>query len=156
MVYLTDMKQLCLIISLILFSGFATMAQQMTELRWLEGGWEQQSDAMTVRESWSFSATTGLKGASTIKKDNKVIFTEQLAIKDSLGSVFYIAQLPNKTAVFRADSTSLNYVRFIDPLNDFPHTLIYQRAGSHLEVTLLGIINEKPGREVLSFILVEQ
>jgi hypothetical protein len=71
-------------------------------------------------------------------KNGKRTFDESLRIEYRDSSYRYIAELPQKTAVFDLVGLSENSISFSDPKKDFPSNLDYYRTKSGIQIVLSG------------------
>lgn len=135
--------------------GFAktSAAQEIDNLRFLFGDWQQVKGDTLIVESWKKVDHDNLSGYSATMVNGDTIFYERLNIRARGGDMNYFAKLPNKLAKFSLDFIGMNEASFADPKNDFPSLLEYKSPEPDvLEITLSGTMNGNPVSEVIRMV----
>lgn len=108
---------------------FAQKISEIEKLRWLEGVWQcAESPQNFERWSWQNGSLTG-SGYQMVSGKEEVF--EWLEITLSLGKPVYRVHIQNtgKKAEYVLERKGTKYV-FINPQNDFPQVITYQRINT--------------------------
>ncbi len=143
-------KQISLCV--LLLSFIASYGQKLNDLEWLLGDWVSGTPENQFIETWTKKNDSTFTGAGKVIVNGDEKFAESLIIENRSGNTKYIAELPDKTAVFKAASQSANSIEFVDPQNDFPSKIIYRKTDSGITVILEGVQLGKEVQQNLDFI----
>jgi hypothetical protein len=128
-------------------------AQEIDNLRFMFGAWQQVKGDTITYESWEKVDFDNMSGFSTTIIKGDTMFYEKLNIRARGGDVNYFAKLPNKLAKFSLDFIGLNEASFADPKNDFPALITYKSpAPDVLEITLSGTFAGNPVSEMIRMV----
>lgn len=119
----------------------------LEKLTWLEGRWQQRSEAGILTETWTKNGRE-LRGKSYLLDGGDTVFSESLSLKIRKGEVFYVPVIPDqnegKETLFKLVSTENNRFVFENRAHDFPQRIIYrQLPGDSLLARIEGEVKGK-------------
>ena len=123
-----------LLIGSVILIGASTIAygqkHKLENAEWIIGTWEHQTNTKVVYESWKKINDTSYAGKSYYLKQNDTIFIESIQLIKQGGNFYYIPTVPNqnqgKPVSFKAKKILKEKLEFVNPLHDFPQTIIYK------------------------------
>lgn len=97
------MKTLSLILSAVLFAGFAcsrvgaeqrpqSVRASIADVRWLAGGWVTDANPVDIEQRWTTPAGGAMLAVSRTVEGDKMVAFEYLRIVERDGGLVYIAQ----------------------------------------------------------------
>ena len=126
-------------VSSLLAAALLQTAAPAPDLSWLAGYWLDCSDGREASETWSDPRAGLIVGHSvTVRKGRSGFESARIApLKD--GGLAYFAQPDGAPATpFRLIDSGPQRAVFANPDNDFPHRIIYDRAGDVLTARIEG------------------
>jgi hypothetical protein len=132
---------------LIVFGGYSTFAQSITEkdfnkLLWLEGDWKRTNakPGRTASESWKKGRANELIGLGVSLKEKDTVFVEKLKILVKDNSIYYVADVAENKAPVYFKFIELTNDGFVceNPDHDFPKKISYKREGNKVRATTSG------------------
>ena len=100
-----------------------------TNLDWLQGIWEQQTDEGVFSESWQKVTDTTYQGVGMLISEGDTLFSEKLSIYQSQDIWYYAALVPDQnkgeTIVFKLTSSEDSTWVFENKAHDFPQQISY-------------------------------
>lgn len=117
----------------------ALMQAPAPDLSWLAGYWLDCSGGREASETWSDPRAGLLVGHSVTVRNGRSGFEFARIAPLQDGVLAYVAQ-PGGAAPtpFRLIESGPQRVVFANPANDFPHRILYQRAGDVLTARIEG------------------
>lgn len=117
----------------------ATPASPAPDLSWMAGYWLDCSGGREASETWSDPRAGLLVGHSVTVRNGRSGFEFARIGPVPEGGLAYMAQ-PGGAAPtpFRLIESGPQRVVFANPANDFPHRILYQRAGDVLTARIEG------------------
>lgn len=122
----------------------AAPATPAPDLSWLAGYWLDCSGGREASETWSDPRAGLIVGHSVTVRNGRSGFESAriAALKD--GGLAYFAQPDGAPATpFRLIDSGPQRAVFTNPDNDFPHRIIYDRAGDVLTARIEGADNDE-------------
>ena len=117
-------------------SGTDTPAET---LAWLAGHWCGVGSHAGNEEYWLAPANGELLGLSRSLRDGEMTAFEFLRIVDDGGQSYYVAQPGGRPPTrFALSDAGAQWVRFDNPVHDFPQRIEYRRKGDALTATISG------------------
>jgi hypothetical protein len=135
-----------LLMSLVLFGGLNAYASDCGDAavaHWMLGNWQSKTAQSIVTENWLSAGGNSMTGLGTTVSLNGSVagasFVESLGVIQMAGEVFYLAKpQQNKVPVaFKLVECSDNYLKFANPLHDFPQTIEYRLHSPNRMVALV-------------------
>ncbi|MFS0711405.1 DUF6265 family protein [Brevundimonas phoenicis] len=126
-------------VSSLLAAALLQTAAPAPDLSWLAGYWLDCSDGREASETWSDPRAGLIVGHSlTVRNGRSGFESARIApLKD--GGLAYFAQPDGAPATpFRLIDSGPQRAVFANPDNDFPHRIIYDRAGDVLTARIEG------------------
>lgn len=137
-------KQLFFPILIIFLASCGT--SPMKKMDWLQGNWETKGKNAGYHEIWQLDSGI-YKGNSYALKKNDTIYAEKMLIQKEGDEIIFRAanNKEDKTAFnFKLDEVNNNQIIFINPLNDYPKKIIYEKlSDTSLVVKVSGIHDGK-------------
>jgi len=108
-------------------------------LAWLSGCWQGKGEEGMVDAQWGKPAGGSLVGASRVVNRDRTVSTEFLQIREAAeGLVLTVHPLGQPPVSYRLDRAGKTSAVFVNPAQDFPQRLVYQRKGSGLTIRAEG------------------
>ncbi len=123
----------CLFIALL--SSCEGNSDQLNQLNWLVGEWQQvnaNGDKISL-ESWSTNHDQMNGTGYTIRREPPydTLFTEQLTIVNENNQLFYLAKIPNQKEVrFKLTSFNKSSWSFSNPKHNYPKIITYKKTAT--------------------------
>lgn len=120
----------------------AAPATPAPDLSWLAGYWLDCSGGREASETWSDPRAGLIVGHSVTVRNGRSGFESARIATLKDGGVAYFAQPDGAPATpFRLIDSGPQRAVFANPDNDFPHRIIYERAGDVLTARIEGAEN---------------
>jgi hypothetical protein len=117
----------------------ATPASPAPDLSWLAGYWLDCSGGREASETWSDPRAGLIVGHSVTVRNGRSGFESARIAPMKDGGLAYFAQPDGAPATpFRLIDSGPQRAVFANPDNDFPHRIIYERAGDVLTARIEG------------------
>lgn len=117
----------------------AAPATPAPDLSWLAGYWLDCSGGREASETWSDPRAGLIVGHSVTVRNGRSGFESARIAPLKDGGLAYFAQPGGAPATpFRLIDSGLQRAVFANPDNDFPHRIIYERAGDVLTARIEG------------------
>jgi hypothetical protein len=117
----------------------AAPATPAPDLSWLAGYWLDCSGGREASETWSDPRAGLIVGHSVTVRNGRSGFESARIATLKDGGLAYFAQPGGAPATpFRLIDSGLQRAVFANPDNDFPHRIIYERAGDVLTARIEG------------------
>lgn len=135
--------------SLIILSYFAVGfthasndCENLSELNWLLGTWQQQTTQKVTEEHWAAVSESSFEGKTTTRYTSKdSVYIEHLRLVAMLDGVFYLAMVPENPlpVPFKAMECQKHVAVFENQQHDFPQRLRYELIGEQLHIRVENI-----------------
>lgn len=117
----------------------AAPATPAPDLSWLAGYWLDCSGGREASETWSDPRAGLIVGHSVTVRNGRSGFESARVAPLTDGGLAYFAQPEGAPATpFRLVDSGPQRAVFANPDNDFPHRIIYERAGDRLTARIEG------------------
>jgi hypothetical protein len=121
-------------------------AQDVTQLSWMTGCWEQSRGSLTIEEQWTKPRGGIMLGVARTVKGDKAVETEFLKIAPEGGVLVYTPRIGNREPVpFKLLRISETEVVFENLTHDFPQRIIYRKQEGGL---FARIENKEKGQDI--------
>ena len=102
----------------------------MTELAFLAGSWETETDGVRVEEQWTCPGPDAMYATGRTIAHGKTVFFEFLRIESRADAIYYVAQPKGKPPTdFRLVRKDGETWVFENPAHDFPKRILYTKTG---------------------------
>ena len=126
-------------VSSLLAAALLQTATPAPDLSWLAGYWLDCSGGREASETWSDPRAGLIVGHSVTVRNGRSGFENARIATLKDGGLAYFAQPGGAPATpFRLIDSGLQRAVFANPDNDFPHRIIYERAGDVLTARIEG------------------
>ncbi|MBK1968580.1 MULTISPECIES: DUF6265 family protein [Brevundimonas] len=126
-------------VSSLLAAALLQTAAPAPDLSWLAGYWLDCSDGREASETWSDPRAGLIVGHSVTVRNGRSGFESARIAPLKDGGLAYFAQPDGAPATpFRLIDSGPQRAVFANPDNDFPHRIIYDRAGDVLTARIEG------------------
>lgn len=123
-------------------SGQVGASEAGVAFAWIEGRWCAQQGADQVDEYWLPPVAGAAQGLSRTVRNGRVVGFEFMRIETRDGVPTFLAQPQGRAeTAFPRTAGGVDWVRFENPVHDFPDRIEYRRDGDALQAAIEG-----PGR----------
>ena len=125
---------------------------QIKELAWLEGTWQNSTPDGLFTEQWTKESDSTFIAESTVTKGKDTLFYETIVLDQKGDSLHYIVTTPNqnnaKPVSFTLKSFTANSYVFENKQHDFPQRITYTKVtNDSIVAEISGIQKGRPAVE---------
>jgi hypothetical protein len=125
---------------------------QLNEMQWLIGNWENNLEEGILTEQWSKKNDSTFTGQSYYLKGKDTIHSEKMELTERDEELYYIAsvkgQNKNEPVEFKRTAATENAYTFENPQHDYPQKIVYKKNSDiQLNAIISGIQQGKASSE---------